>query len=184
MLRLRPYRQNDAARIITWCQDERSFYQWTAGIMGEYPPDFERVNKATSGRIANESYFPFVAFDENGLVGFFTLRKPGEDEGELSFGYVIVAPEYRGKGCGKKMLRLGMKFAFEIYGARKLSLEVYENNKAARSCYKAVGFVENGSIEELKIMDETWKWIGMELYSSCPSCVPGKDEADKTRVID
>ncbi len=165
MVGLRPYRQNDAKEIITWCKDEFSFYKWTAGIMGEYPVSYERLNEATSGRIANETYFPFAAFDENGVFGFFTLRKPGEDAGELSFGYVIIAPEYRGKGYGKKMMQLGIRFAFEIYGAKKLSLEVYEDNDDARRCYKAVGFVEKG-IEELRIKDETWKWIEMELSAS------------------
>lgn len=37
MLRLRPYKIEDADTIITWSKDERVFYQWSAGIMGEYP---------------------------------------------------------------------------------------------------------------------------------------------------
>ena len=38
------------------------------------------------------------------------------------------------------MLQLGLKFAFEIYGAKKVSLSVFENNESAYFCYKAVGF--------------------------------------------
>ena len=37
MLRLRPYRIEDADTIISWGKDEKAFYQWSAGVMGEYP---------------------------------------------------------------------------------------------------------------------------------------------------
>ena len=35
---------------------------------------------------------PFTAFDESGMVGFFTLRNPGDSLDELRFGFVIVDP--------------------------------------------------------------------------------------------
>lgn len=31
MLTIRPYNPTDAATILSWCQEERAFYQWTAG---------------------------------------------------------------------------------------------------------------------------------------------------------
>lgn len=30
MLRVRPYRKDDAKTIVTWCKDEETFYKWTA----------------------------------------------------------------------------------------------------------------------------------------------------------
>lgn len=35
MIRIRPYKSTDADKILLWCQDERAFYQWSAGVMGE-----------------------------------------------------------------------------------------------------------------------------------------------------
>lgn len=163
MLRLRPYRKNDSQKIATWCQDESVFYKWSEGRLGTFPVSPERMEQAVSGRIANEKYFPFTAFDEVGVVGFFTLRQPGEDAGELSFGYVIMSPEARGKGYGKQMMRLGIKFAFEFYGASKVTLEVFENNPNAYHCYKAVGFVENGCSTIYNLCGEEWKSIEMEI---------------------
>ena len=32
MIRIKPYRASDVDTILSWCQDEKSFYQWTAGI--------------------------------------------------------------------------------------------------------------------------------------------------------
>lgn len=37
MIRIKPYRTSDVDTILSWCQDEKSFYQWTAGILGNYP---------------------------------------------------------------------------------------------------------------------------------------------------
>lgn len=61
---------------------------------------------------------------------------------ELRFGFIIVDPEIRGKGYGKAMIQQGLKFAFQIYGAKKTSLGVFENNLSAYYCYKAVGFLD------------------------------------------
>ena len=83
---------------------------------------------------------PFTAFDETGIVGFFTLRNPGKSFEELRFGFVIIKPDMRGKGYGKDMLRLGIKLAFDVYGAKRASLGVFENKLAAYNCYKSVGF--------------------------------------------
>ena len=163
MLRLRPYRKNDSHKIVTWAEDEKTFYKWSEGRLGSFPVSPERLEQAVSGRIANEKYFPFVAFDEEGLQGFFTLRQPGEDKGELSFGYVILNPKARGKGYGKRMMQLGMKFAFELYGASKVSLEVFENNPSAYHCYKGVGFIENGNIVTYNLCNKEWKSIEMEI---------------------
>ena len=69
---------------------------------------------------------------------------------------MIVNPSKRGTGYGKQMITLGLKFAFEIYGADSVSLGVFENNKQAYYCYKSVGFEENGVREEYNLCGETW----------------------------
>ena len=161
MLRLRPYKPADAAVVLSWCKDQKTFYQWTAGMLGDYPAaetDFAFV----------ESLIPFTAFDETGILGFFTLRTPNGSPDELRFGFVIVSPERRGTGCGKAMLRLGLKFAFELYGARRASLGVFENNPAAYSCYKAAGFhdVVLDKPERYHISGEAWtcRELAVERY--------------------
>lgn len=152
MIEIRPYQAADADTILSWCKDETSFYQWTAGVLGDYP-----ITKNEFRFV--ESLLPFTAFDENEIVGFFTLRYPSESTDELRFGFVIINPEKRGKGCGKAMLRLGLKLAFEKYGAKRASLGVFENNLPAYYCYKAVGFndVVLETAESYCILGEEWK---------------------------
>ena len=152
MIRIRPYKSADANDILSWCQDERAFYQWTAGVMGNFPitdNEFKFV----------ENLMPFTAFDEDGILGFFTFRNPNELVDELRLGFVIVSPSKRGRGCGKAILQLGLKYAFDIYGAKKVSLGVFENNAPAYYCYKAVGFddVLLDDIETYSVLGEEWK---------------------------
>lgn len=152
MLRLRPYKSSDADTILSWCHDERAFYQWSAGVLGDFPitqNEFKFV----------EGLMPFTAFDETGIVGFFTLRNPENSNNELRFGFVIVDPRKRGQGLGKEMIKQGLKFVFEIYGAKKASLGVFENNSSAYYCYKAAGFkdAERDNVESYRILEEEWK---------------------------
>lgn len=164
MLGISPYRTGDANKIINWCNNKEAFYKWSAGILGEYPLTSDRMEKFINEKAENDYFFPFVAFDDNEIVGYFILRQPSDEPDELRFGFIIVSPEIRGKGYGKKMLELGLKFAFEIYGAKKASLGVFENNESAYYCYKAVGFKENGITETYQINGEAWKCIVMEIY--------------------
>jgi len=158
MLRLRPYKKEDADTIISWSKDEKAFYQWSAGVMGEYPLTPEKFRFV-------DSLMAFTAFDENGIVGFFTLRNPGEVADELRIGFVIVDPIQRGIGKGKEMLKLGLRYAFDVYGAKKVSLGVFENNESAYHCYKAAGFkdVILDETETYKVMGEEWKCVEMAI---------------------
>lgn len=153
---IRPFRTSDAQEIVRWCSDEEEFYKWSAGILGEYPLTVERFIESTSGRIDDKKYFPFCAFDDDGIFGFFILRHPEKSLAELRVGFVIVSPEKRGKGYGKKMLKLALKYAFEIYGVEKVGLGVFENNESAIKCYESVGFKKYGKMELYDIKNVKW----------------------------
>ena len=158
MLRIRPYKKADAETILSWCRDKRAFYQWTAGVMGDYP-----ITEKEFGFV--ENLMAFTAFDENGIQGFFSMRNPSVSLDELRFGFVIVNPDMRGKGYGKAMLGLGLKYAFDIYGAKKVSLGVFENNLSAYYCYKAAGFEEIKQEKQYvyEFEGEQWNCIEMEI---------------------
>lgn len=161
MIHIRPYKNQDAHEIIQWCKDEEAYFKWNAGMFGDYPLTEKRFILANDGLVKNKKMFPFTAFYEDRVIGYFILREV--DTGVLRVGFVILAPELRQKGYGKKMLELGLKFAFELYGATKVTIGVFENNPAAYYCYKRLGFKEIGVTEDYKIKQETWKCIEMEL---------------------
>ena len=149
-MRIRKYTSADAAAILSWTRDEKAFYQWSAGVLGTYPiteEDFAFV----------ENLDAFTAYDDDGIVGFFTLRKPSE-QNILRIGFVIVDPDKRGKGYGKQMMKLALEYAFGQRGAEAVSLGVFENNLPAYYCYKAAGFedVVLDETETYEVLGETW----------------------------
>lgn len=90
-LKLRPYNTDDADTILSWCNGEKAFYKWTAGVLGKFPLTKEQINSVIN-RI------PFTAIKDDELVGFFIMRIPSENPEELRFVFVIVNPKIRGKG--------------------------------------------------------------------------------------
>ena len=138
MLRLRPYKKEDADTIISWSQDERAFYQWSAGVMGDYP-----ITQKEFGFV--DSLMAFTAFDEEKTIGFFTFRNPGGNIDELRIGFIILDPEQRGHGKGKEMLKLALKYAFEIYGAAGFEDVILDET------------------ETYQVLNEEWKCIEMAI---------------------
>ncbi|MDY2794653.1 MAG: GNAT family protein [Peptostreptococcus porci] len=156
--RLRSYNENDADTILSWISDERDFYKWSAGVLGDYP-----ISREQFGFVNNLMAFTVVNDDE--LIGFFTMRRPTENFDELRFGFIVVDPEKRGNGYGKGMLQLGIKYAQEIIGAKKISLGVFENNESAYYCYKSVGFKDTvlDETEIYTVLGEEWKCLELEI---------------------
>lgn len=156
--RLRSYNENDADTILSWISDERDFYKWSAGVLGDYP-----ISREQFGFVNN--LMAFTAVNDDELIGFFTMRRPSENFDELRFGFIVVDPEKRGNGYGKGMLQLGIKYAQEIIGAKKISLGVFENNESAYYCYKSVGFKDTvlDETEIYNVLGEEWKCLELEI---------------------
>ena len=120
---------------------------------------------AYAPQLATGHFYPLTAIDKNeNVVGHFIIRFPDpEDLSIVRFGFVIVAPEIRGKGFGQEMLRLGIQYAKNELKAKRVCLGVFENNESARKCYEAVGFTKC-SEEKYKIANAIWNCIEMELF--------------------
>lgn len=81
----------------------------------------------------------FVAVEPGGFTGYGMLR--GWDEGYQvpAFG-VAVAPEARGHGVGRKLLRYALELARASH-APSVMLKVHPDNVDARHLYESEGFV-------------------------------------------
>ena len=71
----------------------------------------------------------------------------------------------RGKGYGKQMLQLGLLYAKEIFGAKKVTLGVFRNNNPAYYCYKTTGFqdVALDEMEKYQVLGEEWDCLELEI---------------------
>ena len=143
MMRLRPYKPSDAQHLLSWWTEvsEDIFVMWSNGKF-EYPLTMEQLDSYFQTWCLEEEHgWLMTALDENGVpVGHFIMRLADYQEESIRFGFIIVDPQSRGKGYGKEMIRLALKYAFEVLGMKRATLGVYEHNPSAKACYEAVGF--------------------------------------------
>lgn len=110
-------------------------------------------------------FFEMTALDDNKVVGHLIMRFLDEEKTILQFGFIIVDDTKRGKGYGKGMLSLALKYAFEILKVEKVTLGVFQNNESAYHCYISVGFRKDLSKEPVicRILDEVWKYDELKI---------------------
>lgn len=166
-MQLRQYKPCDADSIVTWIKDEEALRKWSADRFGDFPITSEDINNQyydnNGDQIAYDNVYPMTAYDENGIVGHLILRYTDAEKKVIRFGFVIVDSSKRGKGYGRQMLTLAIKYAFDILGAEKITLGVFDNNKPAYCCYKAAGFTETGEEIMCEFFGEQWRQIEMEI---------------------
>ena len=168
MLRLRPYKPCDANTILGWIKDEDAFRKWSTDRYPHYPITADDMNHKymeCNGDCAEpDNFYPMTAFDDSGIVGHLILRYTDAEKSSLRFGFVIVDDSRRGMGYGKQMLRLALRYAFDILKVQKVTLGVLENNPGAYYCYKAAGFreVPVDEPEYYQLMGEKIKCLELE----------------------
>lgn len=166
MIRLRPYKACDAQTITNWVKNEYAFRQWSADRYEKYPITADDMNLYYDKDRNHERIWGMTAFDDTGIVGHLTMRFPDHNSfDEIRLGFVIVDDQRRGKGYGKEMLSLAIRFAFDLVKVQKISLGVFENNEIAVKCYESCGFkrIQAENTESYRCMGEVWNCIEMEL---------------------
>lgn len=168
-LRLRPYKKCDAKFIVKWCKDEVSFRKWCSDRWKTYPISAEDMNVKyydDNGDCGGEDdFYPMTMIENNNVAGHLILRFTDKKRTVLRFGFVIIDDSKRGLGYGKEMLKLALKYSFEILKVNKVTLGVFDNNLSAYHCYKSVGFkdIESEIKEQYCLCNEIWNVSELEM---------------------
>ena len=156
---LRPFTISDAPIILSWIKDKTAFRKWSADRYSTFPPKPEDM----VAQYDSDVIFPFTAIDDEGnVVGHIMLRYPDPSKTVIRLGFVIVDDNLRGKGYGKQMLQLAIQKAKNVFGAKKITLGVFDNNPSALHCYESVGFQVIGT-DSYFIDGEEWTEKEMEI---------------------
>ena len=161
-LKIKPYNYSYAEAVLSWTKDKESFYRWSAGVLGDYPIDTNKFNERIKELKEPKLFYPYVIKLEDEVIGFFTLRYRLESANDLTIGFVIINPKYRGMGYGEKMLNLAINLAFSKYKADSVNLRVFKDNIPAYNCYKKVGLKENGIRDYYELIGKNWEVIELE----------------------
>ena len=165
MLELRLFTEEDCDRLIGWVPDARFLMLW-AGPCYAWPLDRNQL-LATLARTRGyrPAYFMFKALESVSgcTIGHIELQRFERRAGHI--GRVLVGdPDSRGKGYGKELVSLIVRFAFTDLGFDLLTLNVYDNNTAAVECYRSLGFRQIECREKgRQCGDEFWNLVTMEL---------------------
>ena len=146
----------DFDRISNWITEPREHAMWCAGRT-KFPIERDDFHRMLEDIAENCGDSPFVATTLDGtIVGFFCYSLNSAAK-EGMFKFVMVDPAQRGKGYGKRMLKLAVSNAFEFTGAEKVRLCVLSANERAKHCYSSIGFIETGKDEgAFSYEDESW----------------------------
>lgn len=163
---LRPYEAEDAEKILRFCTDEKSFYLWTADRYDKYPISPEIMNEyylKNNGGCESGCFYPKTAVNANGIIGHLIMQYTDIKKKIVRFGFVILDPNSRGKGYGKKMIRRALEHAFNDLEASKVTIGVFDNNPSAYHCYTSVGFKRvDVPPTPISVMGEIWHYIELE----------------------
>lgn len=156
-MRLRPFiPSKDYEYIKNWVNDERMHALWCANLI-PYPMTQKKLQDVLEKDAQNWDGCAYVATEDDGIpVGFFVLAvNVSNNSGFLKL--VIVDNKLRGKGYGTQMIKLMLKYAFDIAGVSSVQLNVFDTNDRAKKCYSNVGFIENNIVEDaFGYKDESW----------------------------
>ena len=107
VMQLRPFRPDDAVKILSWCKDKHAFRLWSADKYKDFPARPEEMQK----QYDDDNMYPLTAVVDDVVIGHILMRYPSEDKTVIRFGFVIVDDSKRGKGYGRQMLCLAIDYA-------------------------------------------------------------------------
>jgi UDP-4-amino-4,6-dideoxy-N-acetyl-beta-L-altrosamine N-acetyltransferase len=137
---LRPLVSGDLRRLVKWFSDPQinRFLGRTAGVT---LADEERWFREYE-RKADEQIF---AIEVDGRhVGNVGLHKVDPVNRKAELGILIGEKGLWSKGLGTDAIRAALRYAFDILGLHKVSLDVLDGNHRAVRAYEKVGFVREG----------------------------------------
>lgn len=72
-------------------------------------------------------------------------------------GFIIINPDYRKQGYGKKIINEAIEYAKKNYNLKNFNLGVFIDNENALNCYLNVGFkIIDIEKNVFKFYDEYW----------------------------
>jgi RimJ/RimL family protein N-acetyltransferase len=167
MIYLQPFERSDFDLVMQWASDARLLMQW-AGPIFEFPLDYRQLDAylaATVGEKPRRVAWKAVDGTRQGVVGHIEIDHIdyGRRCGALSR-VLIGAPELRGRGLGRELVREAVRRGFVELDLTEINLSVFDFNSPAIRCYEANGFelfhAREGAVT---IGDERWGALFMRL---------------------
>lgn len=97
--------------------------------------------------VYRETAFPFAVYADNILVGFIMLGYY-QARNQYTLWKFLIDKKYQNKGYGKEVLKQGIMYLQNTFGAKEIYTGVSIGNEQAKHVYKSLGFIETGLVED------------------------------------
>jgi ribosomal protein S18 acetylase RimI-like enzyme len=160
---LREFRELDALEVASWPASLDEVRRWAGSDPG-WPVDASVFGRWHAG----PGVRPYVLCDAGEQVGYGEVGID-EPEREVELARIIVSPDRRRRGVGRRLVRLLLEQASPA-GLPDAFVRVVPENRAALACYRGAGFspVSESEREEFnrgQPVDYVWMH-----YPLCRSC--------------
>ncbi len=172
-VRLRLGAEADVERVTELVNDPE-ITRWTTIAAGQDQSGTRDWMRRGMAGLATGSDLALVIADAvtDEPIGTIGLHEINRAAGRAMAGYVI-AHESRGKGLGRRALRLICAFAFSELGLERVEVTIEAENGASRAIAEAVGFREEGLLRSyMRIAGER---RDMLMYGLLPGDLNGLD---------
>lgn len=167
MIKLEYFDREDFKQLIEWMNSEHLITNW-AGSLFRYPLTEESLDWyiEDTNNLEKSDAFIYKAVDTKTgqTVGHISLGSISEKNRAGRISRVLVGnTAERGKGYCPGMINAILKIGFEELKLHRISLGVYDFNKAAIRCYEKCGFVKEGVMRDVLRYDDGTYWSLIEM---------------------
>ena len=127
------FRESDAREVARWPTSAEEVRLWAGSACG-WPVDASVFRRWRAEPDVN----PYVLRAGEAMVGYGELWID-EPEQEVELARIIVNPDYRGSGLGKRLVGLLLERA-SLTGLPEAFVRVVPENGAAIACYRGSGY--------------------------------------------
>lgn len=132
---------NDIEQCVSVIRESFKTVADEFGFTVENAPRFTAF-ATTSDRLSYQLYCEkrsmYAYYDNEKIIGYYSLLKQDNDECELN--NLCVLPAYRHKGIGEKLLKHAFDTVYDS-GCKVVNIGIVEENKVLRRWYEVYGFV-------------------------------------------
>ncbi|UCF33199.1 MAG: N-acetyltransferase [Phycisphaerales bacterium] len=135
-LRLVPFDARESGTVARWVQSEQELLFLAPATTGPLTGA-----KVASWIKPGGRAFLLQRPAERLPIGYAELNPMRSDPGHLWLGHVVIRPDRRRCGLGRRFVEMLVEEAFQHGGAHRISLVVFPDNRPAIECYKRAGFL-------------------------------------------
>jgi ribosomal-protein-alanine N-acetyltransferase len=147
-LLLRPTEASDYPRIGSWIPDAAACARWAGP---DLPFPFDPADLPELLALPTVVGLTMSHGPQGQAIGFgqYRVRQPGA----VHLCRIVLSPEQRGQGSGRKLIEMLLAEAIAATGASVVTLRVRRDNLVAQAIYQSLGFVEAPELSDDEVFE-------------------------------